>query len=110
MHIVIVGGGPTGVEFGAEIRDFVRADVARLYKKEAGLIKVTSFSFSCLCPLCSASRIPFQVTLIEPQHILQSFDARLQSFAERKIRERKNFHLLQDSVSEVRGKKPGELY
>lgn len=24
LHIVIVGGGPTGVEFGAELHDFVR--------------------------------------------------------------------------------------
>lgn len=24
LHIVIVGGGPTGVEFGAEVYDFLR--------------------------------------------------------------------------------------
>ncbi|XP_055346695.1 uncharacterized protein LOC129594138 isoform X3 [Paramacrobiotus metropolitanus] len=80
LHIVIVGGGPTGVEFGAEVHDFVRTDVARLYRKDADLV---------------------QVTLVEAQHILQSFDQRLQNYAEKKIKERTNFHLLQDVVVEV---------
>ena len=31
LHFVIVGGGPTGVEFGAELYDFITRDVARLY-------------------------------------------------------------------------------
>ena len=28
---MVVGGGPTGVEFAAEVRDFLREDVARMY-------------------------------------------------------------------------------
>ena len=31
LHFVIVGGGPTGVEFGAELYDFITEDVARLF-------------------------------------------------------------------------------
>lgn len=31
LHFVIVGGGPTGVEFAAELHDFVNEDIARLY-------------------------------------------------------------------------------
>ncbi|GAU93526.1 hypothetical protein RvY_05452 [Ramazzottius varieornatus] len=80
LHFVIVGGGPTGVEFGAEVYDFVRTDVARLYPKDVKMTKVT---------------------LVEAQHILQSFDKNLQSYAEKKIKERSNFNLIQDSVIEV---------
>lgn len=69
------------MEFGAELHDFLRTDVARLYKKDAKLV---------------------QITLVEAQHILQSFDKRLQDYAARKITERSNFHLVQDSVVEVR--------
>eukprot|EP00854_Cymbomonas_tetramitiformis_P017022 gene17022-20239_t len=29
LHFVIVGGGPTGVEFSAELHDFLRSDVAK---------------------------------------------------------------------------------
>ena len=80
LHFVIVGGGPTGVEFGAEVYDFVRTDIARLYQKDVKMTKVT---------------------LVEAQHILQSFDKKLRSYAEKKIKERTNFSLIQDSVTEV---------
>ena len=31
LHFVVVGGGPTGVEFAAELHDFVVEDLSRLY-------------------------------------------------------------------------------
>ena len=42
-----------------------------------------------------------KVTLIESQKILPSFDYRLQSYAEKKLNERKNFKLLNAYVTEV---------
>lgn len=80
LHFVIVGGGPTGVEFGAELYDFVKQDVTRLYAHE---------------------RINVRVTLIEARQILPSFDEKLRAFAERKMRQRKQFELLQSSVTRV---------
>ena len=41
LHFVIVGGGPTGIEFGAELYDFITKDVARLYPSEKKFVKVT---------------------------------------------------------------------
>uniref|UniRef100_A0A914EMT9 FAD/NAD(P)-binding domain-containing protein n=1 Tax=Acrobeloides nanus TaxID=290746 RepID=A0A914EMT9_9BILA len=55
-------------------------DVTRLYKEEKDNVKVT---------------------LIESQKILPSFDYRLQSYAEKKLNERKNFKLLNAYVTEV---------
>lgn len=80
LHFVIVGGGPTGVEFGAELYDFVKQDVTRLYVHE---------------------RSKVSVTLIEARQILPSFDAKLRDFAERKMRQREQFRLVQSSVTEV---------
>ena len=80
LHFVIVGGGPTGVEFGAELYDFVKQDVTRLYAHE---------------------RSKVSVTLIEARQILPSFDAKLRDFAERKMRQRDQFQLVQSSVTEV---------
>lgn len=80
LHFVIVGGGPTGVEFGAEMYDFVREDVTRLYAHEKKNV---------------------HVTLIEAQHILPSFDEKLRQFAEKKMRQREQFKLVQSSVMEV---------
>ncbi|XP_052801634.1 uncharacterized protein LOC128232232 isoform X2 [Mya arenaria] len=80
LHIVIVGGGPTGVEFGAEVYDFVQQDVSRLFKaKKDGVC----------------------VTLIESNEILSSFDARLRKYAEKKIQGRKGFTLKRDFVTAV---------
>ncbi|CAG8469845.1 6375_t:CDS:10 [Paraglomus occultum] len=31
LHFVVVGGGPTGIEFSAELHDFIVEDMARLY-------------------------------------------------------------------------------
>ncbi|KAK0058816.1 internal alternative NAD(P)H-ubiquinone oxidoreductase A1 mitochondrial-like isoform X2 [Biomphalaria pfeifferi] len=80
LHTVIVGGGPTGVEFGAELYDFVEQDVVRLYKQKSDDIRVT---------------------LVESNKILSSFDSRLQAFAEKKIKQRKGFNIVQSSVTEV---------
>lgn len=41
LHFVIVGGGPTGVEFAAELHDFVEEDIVKLYPGVKDLLKIT---------------------------------------------------------------------
>jgi len=41
LHFVVVGGGPTGVELSAELSDFIRTDVRRLFPHLAGMVKIT---------------------------------------------------------------------
>lgn len=41
LHFVVVGGGPTGVEFAAELHDFVLEDLAKLYPSVKNLAKIT---------------------------------------------------------------------
>lgn len=41
LHFVIVGGGPTGVEFAAELHDFINEDLVQLYPIAKGLAKIT---------------------------------------------------------------------
>eukprot|EP00747_Dinoflagellata_sp_TGD_P167395 gnl/TRDRNA2_/TRDRNA2_191745_c0_seq1.p1 gnl/TRDRNA2_/TRDRNA2_191745_c0~~gnl/TRDRNA2_/TRDRNA2_191745_c0_seq1.p1 ORF type:complete len:571 (-),score=91.74 gnl/TRDRNA2_/TRDRNA2_191745_c0_seq1:271-1983(-) len=41
LSVVVVGGGPTGVEFCAELADFVAVDVKRSFPKVAGELQVT---------------------------------------------------------------------
>lgn len=43
LRIAIVGGGPTGVEFSAEVHDFVEQDVYRLYPHLKGMVKITLY-------------------------------------------------------------------
>jgi len=80
LHIVIVGGGPTGIEFGAELYDFVSQDVPRYYKGEEDLI---------------------QVSIIEGGKVLGLFDESLRKEAERVIGKRKRFRIVKNTVTEV---------
>ncbi|KAJ0018446.1 hypothetical protein Pint_10743 [Pistacia integerrima] len=65
LHFVVVGGGPTGVEFAAELHDFVTEDLVKLY------------------PMVKES---VKITLLEAaDHILNMFDQRITVFAEDKF-------------------------
>ncbi|XP_031276767.1 external alternative NAD(P)H-ubiquinone oxidoreductase B2, mitochondrial [Pistacia vera] len=65
LHFVVVGGGPTGVEFAAELHDFVSEDLVKLY------------------PMVKES---VKITLLEAaDHILNMFDQRITVFAEDKF-------------------------
>lgn len=66
LHFVVVGGGPTGVEFAAELHDFIREDLVKLYPVVRDQVKIT---------------------LLEAgDHILNMFDQRITAFAEDKFR------------------------
>ncbi|XP_052179179.1 external alternative NAD(P)H-ubiquinone oxidoreductase B1, mitochondrial [Diospyros lotus] len=65
VHFVIVGGGPTGVEFAAELHDFVQEDLIKLYPSVKDLVKIT--------------------VIQSGDHILNTFDERISSFAEQKF-------------------------
>lgn len=41
LHFVVVGGGPTGVEFAAELHDFLHDDLINLYPDLEKYTKVT---------------------------------------------------------------------
>lgn len=41
VHFVVVGGGPTGIEFAAELHDYVTEDLAILYPGVKDLVKIS---------------------------------------------------------------------
>ncbi|KAL2495125.1 External alternative NAD(P)H-ubiquinone oxidoreductase B2 [Forsythia ovata] len=65
LHFVVVGGGPTGVEFAAELHDYVNEDLVKLYPKAKDSVKIT--------------------LLEATDHILNMFDKRITAFAEEKF-------------------------
>lgn len=60
LHCVVIGGGPTGVEFSGELSDFIMRDVREQYAHVKDYVKVT---------------------LIEANEILSSFDIGLRLYA-----------------------------
>ncbi|ERN03499.1 hypothetical protein AMTR_s00003p00269890 [Amborella trichopoda] len=96
LHFVVVGGGPTGVEFSAALHDFVCEDLAKLYPSVQNLVKIT---------------------LVEAgDHILNMFDSRISSFAEQKfqrdgvdVKKRYQVTNVSDKCITMKGKAPGEI-
>ncbi|KAL7333175.1 NADH:ubiquinone oxidoreductase [Mucor circinelloides] len=41
LHMVVVGGGPTGIEYAAELHDFLVDDLASWYPELAGKVRIT---------------------------------------------------------------------
>ncbi|KAI8890688.1 FAD/NAD-P-binding domain-containing protein [Backusella circina FSU 941] len=81
LHFVVVGGGPTGIEFSAELYDFIANDLARIYPD---LIDKTRMTLYDVAP-----------------KILSSFDSQLAEYAHRKFN-RKGIQIkTQKSVEEV---------
>ena len=83
LTFVVVGGGPTSIEFTSELYDFLTRDVSLWYPDLA-----TSHS----------------VTLVEAgKHLLGSFDETLSTYVERKFKSRQIRLLTGESVKKVRG-------
>ncbi|CAI5458367.1 unnamed protein product [Closterium sp. Yama58-4] len=65
LHVVVVGGGPTGVEVAAAVHDMIEGDLYRLYPALRGKASVS--------------------LLQSGDHILNMFDLRISEFAVRKF-------------------------
>ncbi|KAJ3414195.1 NADH:ubiquinone oxidoreductase [Chytridiales sp. JEL 0842] len=84
LHMVVVGGGPTGVEYAAELYDFLHEDLGAWYPQIAGKIKIT---------------------LVEAlPHVLPMFSKELIEYTEKTFAENKVEILNNTMVKEVRQK------
>ncbi|XP_004490609.1 internal alternative NAD(P)H-ubiquinone oxidoreductase A2, mitochondrial-like isoform X1 [Cicer arietinum] len=83
LHCVVVGGGPTGVEFSGELSDFIMRDVRQRYAHVKDYI---------------------HVTLIEANEILSSFDDRLRHYATNQLT-KSGVRLVRGTVKDVEEKK-----
>ncbi|KAM7506122.1 hypothetical protein LguiB_005026 [Lonicera macranthoides] len=83
LHCVVIGGGPTGVEFSGELSDFIMRDVRQRYTHVKNYIRVT---------------------LIEANEILSSFDVGLRQYATKHLT-KCGVRLLRGVVKEVHPKK-----
>lgn len=43
LHFAVVGGGPTGVEFSAELHDFIREDCSRIFPSLMDHVTITVY-------------------------------------------------------------------
>ncbi|KAJ3076536.1 NADH:ubiquinone oxidoreductase [Podochytrium sp. JEL0797] len=84
LHMVVVGGGPTGVEYAAELHDFLQDDIITWYPEVAG---------------------KFKITLVEATpHVLSMFPKHLIEYTEQTFAENKVTILNETAVKEVHQK------
>ncbi|BBN13407.1 NADH:quinone reductase (non-electrogenic) [Marchantia polymorpha subsp. ruderalis] len=83
LNCVVVGGGPTGVEFSGELSDFIKRDVLQKFSHMRGKV---------------------HVTLIEANEILSSFDLRLRQYATSHL-EKAGVRLVKGMVKDVDAEK-----
>ncbi|KAK8046337.1 hypothetical protein PG996_014401 [Apiospora saccharicola] len=70
MHMVVVGGGPTGVEFAGELRDFFDEDIKKLVPQIADSFKVTLVeALPNVLPMFSKQLIDYTESTFKEEHI-----------------------------------------
>jgi len=87
LHFVVVGGGPTGIEFAAEMHDFLVEDLARTFAQVKNDVRIT--------------------LLEATDHILSSFDETLGAYATKHF-QRQNIELRTGSI--VTRVEPTQVY
>jgi NADH dehydrogenase FAD-containing subunit len=46
LHFAIVGGGPTGIEFAAELHDLIHEDLVKIYPELVPLVRITVYDIA----------------------------------------------------------------
>lgn len=96
LSFVVVGGGPTGVEFAAELHDLIHDDLLNLYPHLHNDVKITLVQSG--------------------DHILNTYDERISKYAEQKFT-REGIHVktgcrvlgVQDGAIDFKIKSTGQL-
>ncbi|KAI1340490.1 hypothetical protein F5Y15DRAFT_378783 [Xylariaceae sp. FL0016] len=70
LHMVVVGGGPTGVEFAGELRDFFDEDIKKLIPEISPRFKVTLIeALPNVLPMFSKQLIDYTESTFKEEHI-----------------------------------------
>lgn len=70
LHMVVVGGGPTGVEFAGELRDFFDEDIQKLIPDISSRFKVTLIeALPTVLPMFSKQLIDYTESTFKEEHI-----------------------------------------
>ena len=70
LHFAVVGGGPTGMEFAANLSDLIQEDLARLYPKLMRYVKISLYDVAPkVLPMFDASLSDYAVKLYRREGI-----------------------------------------
>ncbi|XWW96966.1 hypothetical protein V2A60_004946 [Cordyceps javanica] len=80
LNFAIVGGGPTGIEFAAELHDLVHEDLAKLYPSLVPFVRVTVYDIAPkVLPMFDQTLASYAMDLFKRQGIQVKTEHSLQS-------------------------------
>ncbi|KAI8876262.1 FAD/NAD(P)-binding domain-containing protein [Backusella circina FSU 941] len=86
LHMVVVGGGPTGIEYAAELHDFLVEDLVRWYPELAGKVKITLVeALPNVLPAFSKQLIEYTESTFKEQNITIHTKTMVQEVREKEI-------------------------
>jgi len=89
LHFAVVGGGPTGIEWSAELHDIIAEDLAKLYPSEAKYARITVYD-------------------VAPK-VLSMFDSKLSEYAMKSFDRQGIEILISHHVEELRPGAPSSI-
>jgi NADH:ubiquinone reductase (non-electrogenic) len=86
LHMVVVGGGPTGVEYAAELHDYLKEDLAKWYPKLVDKFSITLIeAFDRLLPAFSTKLIDYTQTTFKKNNINVLTKSKVKSVDDKKV-------------------------
>ncbi|KAI8886937.1 FAD/NAD(P)-binding domain-containing protein [Backusella circina FSU 941] len=86
LHMVVVGGGPTGIEYAAELHDFLIEDLSNWFPELAGKIKITLVeALPNVLPAFSKQLIDYTESTFKEQNISIHTKTMVQEVREKEI-------------------------
>ncbi|KAI3401250.1 hypothetical protein diail_11956 [Diaporthe ilicicola] len=70
LHFAVVGGGPTGIEFAAELHDLIHDDLSKIYPELMKYAKITVYDISPkILPMFDQALASYAMRAIQKQNI-----------------------------------------
>lgn len=109
LHMVVVGGGPTGIEYAAELHDFLKDDLASWYPGKSPAYAAFDQQFSNISPSKRLFYVELsdkiKITLVEAMpNVLPAFSKQLIDYTESTFREQNITIHTKTMVKEVKEK------
>lgn len=79
LHFAVVGGGPTGIEFAAELHDLIHEDMSKLYPKLMPFVAITIYDIAPkVLPMFDSSLTAYATEMFHRQGITVKTEHHLQ--------------------------------
>lgn len=70
LHFAIVGGGPTGIEYAAELHDLIHDDLSRIYPSLMPYVKITVYDIAPkILPMFDQTLASYAMNVFSRQNI-----------------------------------------